>query len=314
MRHFLSLAELAPADFHALLDLALYLKERRRAGIAERALAGATLAMIFEKPSLRTRLSFEVAMEELGGRGIYIRGEEIGIGQREAVQDIARVLSRYHRGIMARVFRHQTVVDLARYGSVPVINGLSDDCHPCQVLADFLTIREHLGTTAGLTIAFIGDANNVARSLAQACILAGSRLVVASPPAYAFSAADAAAFGAHWGQSIRQVHDPAEAARGADILYTDVWTSMGQERERAARLEAFRGFTIDERLLALAPKAKVMHCLPAHRGEEISDAAMESPQSIVFDQAENRLHAQKAVLRVLLAADGAELLGAFRKG
>ncbi|MCS6969696.1 MAG: ornithine carbamoyltransferase [Planctomycetota bacterium] len=309
MRHLLSLADLSPAEFLGLLELAAYLKERWRQGVIERALAGATLAMIFEKPSLRTRLSFEVAMEQLGGRGIYIRGEEIGIGQREAIQDIARVLSRYHQGIMARVFRQQTVVDLARYGSVPVINGLSDEGHPCQVLADFLTIREHCGAVAGLTIAFIGDANNVARSLAQACILAGSRLVVASPPGYAFTEADRAAFGAQWGTAVRQLHDPAEAARGADILYTDVWTSMGQEREQAARRAAFAGFCIDERLMALAPRAKIMHCLPAHRGEEISDAALESPQSIVFDQAENRLHAQKAVLRVLLARDGAALLG-----
>jgi ornithine carbamoyltransferase len=312
MKHFLTLDGFEAADFHGLLSLAGYLKDRRRKGIPDHCLAGKTLAMIFEKPSLRTRLSFEVAMVDFGGRGIYIRGEEIGLGEREPVQDAARVLSRYHHGIMARVFKHQTVTGLAQWAGVPVVNGLSDDSHPCQALADFQTIHEHLGTVKGLRMVFIGDANNVSRSLAHACILSGSTLVLACPKDYAFTPADIAGFGTHWGTSVVQYHDPAQAVANADVLYSDVWTSMGQEAEKAIRLKAFQGYQINEKLLAMAPKAKVMHCLPAHRGEEITDGAMESPQSIVFDQAENRLHAQKAVLRVLMSADGPALLASMR--
>jgi ornithine carbamoyltransferase len=312
MKHFLTLDGMTPAEFHGLLALACYLKDRRRKGVQDLCLGGKTLAMIFEKPSLRTRLSFEVAMVDFGGRGIYIRGEEIGLGEREPVQDAARVLSRYHHGIMARVFKHATVTGLAAHATIPVVNGLSDDSHPCQALADFQTIHEHFGSVAGKRIVFIGDANNVSRSLAHACILAGSTLVLACPKDYAFSAGDIAAFGAHWGKSVVQLHDPAQAVANADVLYSDVWTSMGQEAEKAIRLKAFQGYQINEKLLAMAPKAKVMHCLPAHRGEEITDGAMECAQSIVFDQAENRLHAQKAVLRVLMAADGPSLLASMR--
>ena len=312
MNHLITIDQLSSADFHALIALAAYLKERRRQGIPEHCLAGKTLAMIFEKPSLRTRLSFEVAMNDFGGRGIYIRGDEIGLGDREPLQDAARVLSRYHQGIMARVFKHETITGLAKWASVPVVNGLSDDSHPCQALADFQTIAEHCGTVKGLRVVFVGDANNVSRSLAQACLLAGSTLVLACPKDYAFSASDIADFGAAWGKSVIQVHDPAEAVANADILYSDVWTSMGQEAEKAIRLKAFQGYQINRRLLELAPKAKIMHCLPAHRGEEITDEAMESPRSAVFDQAENRLHAQKAVLRVLMSADGPALLASMR--
>jgi len=307
MKHFLSLDELTSADFHGLLALAGYLKDRRRKNIPDHCMTGKTLVMIFEKPSLRTRLSFEVAMVDFGGHGIYLRGEEIGLGEREPVQDAARVLSRYHHGIMARVFKHATVAGLAQHASIPVVNGLSDASHPCQALADFQTIHEHFGSVAGKRIA-----NNVSRSLAHACILAGSTLVLACPKDYAFTAEDIAAFGASWGTSVIQLHDPAQAVANADILYSDVWTSMGQEAEKAIRLKAFQGYQINEKLLSMAPKAKVMHCLPAHRGEEITDGAMESAQSIVFDQAENRLHAQKAVLRVLMSADGPALLASMR--
>jgi ornithine carbamoyltransferase len=315
MQHLLTLApgHMDAATFHGLLALARYLKDRRRQGVPDHCLSGRTLAMIFEKPSLRTRLSFEVGMVDFGGRAIYIRGEEIGLGDREPVPDAARVLSRYHHGIMARVFRHATVEGLAAHASIPVINGLSDAAHPCQALADFQTIAEHCGGgVAGKRIVFIGDANNVSRSLAHACILAGSTLVLACPKDYAFGAEDIAAFGSHWGRAVTQLHDPAEAVAGADVLYTDVWTSMGQEAEKAVRLHAFQGYQINERLLALAPKAKVMHCLPAHRGEEITDGAMECAQSVVFDQAENRLHAQKAVLRLLMTTDGAALMASLR--
>ncbi len=312
MKHFLTLDGMNSADFLGLIALARYLKERRSSGVPDHSLAGKTLAMIFEKPSLRTRLSFEVAMVDCGGRGIYIRGDEIGLGEREPVQDAARVLSRYHHGIMARVFKHATVTGLAANATIPVVNGLSDDSHPCQALADFQTIQEHFGSVAGKRIVFIGDANNVSRSLAHACILTGSTLVLACPKDYAFTAGDIAAFGTHWGKSVIQVHDPAQAVANADVLYSDVWTSMGQEAEKVIRLKAFQGYQINEQLLAKAPAAKVMHCLPAHRGEEITDGAMESSRSIVFDQAENRLHAQKAVLRLLMAADGPALLASMR--
>jgi ornithine carbamoyltransferase len=306
-RHFISLDQLSPAQFRAFLTVATYLKQRRSAGIPETALAGRTLAMIFEKPSLRTRLSFEIGMSELGGQGIYIKGEEVGIGIREPVQDVARVLGRYVQGIMARVFQHGTITGLAQHSPVPVINGLSDDSHPCQALADMLTIQEHLGRIDGLKVVFVGDANNVSRSLAHACMLAGSQLVLACPKDYAFTAEDIAAFGPAWGKSVTQVHDPAAAVDGADVLYTDVWVSMGQEAEKPRRLKDFQGYQINEALIAAAkPTVKVLHCLPAHRGEEITDAAVEGRQSVVFDQAENRMHAQKAVLRLLLARDEAD--------
>jgi ornithine carbamoyltransferase len=313
MRHFTSLDDLSAQEFNDLLAVAVYLKRRRAQGIREHALAGKTLAMIFEKPSLRTRLSFEVGMTELGGVATYIRGEEVGLNTREPVQDVARVVSRYVQGIMIRTFAHRNVTELAAHATVPVINGLSDACHPCQALADLLTIHEHLGATKGLKVVFVGDGNNVARSLARGCVLAGATFVLAAPKAYAFTAEDVASFGAAWGAGITHVPDVAAAARGADVLYTDVWTSMGQEAERERRLRDFAGYQIDERLVAAAsPRVKVMHCLPAHRGEEITEAAVECPASIVFDQAENRLHAQKAILRLLLANDAARVIEAAR--
>ncbi len=312
-RHIISLAELSAQDVDDLLRVAVYLKTRHKRGIPETALKGRTLAMIFEKPSLRTRLSFEMAMVELGGHATYIRGEEVGLNTREPVKDVARVLSRMVQGIMVRTFSHQNVIDLAAHATVPVINGLSDTCHPCQALADVLTLREHFGDTTGLKVVFVGDGNNVARSLARACVHVGSRFVLAAPKAYQFTAEDQADFAADWGAGITQTADIAVAVRGADVLYTDVWTSMGQEAERAQRLSDFAGFSIDESLIKQAsPRVKVLHCLPAHRGEEISDAAMEGPWSLVFDQAENRLHAQKAALRLLLAEDREQVIAAAR--
>ena len=303
-QHFISLNDLTPEQFTDLLAVAAYLKQRRAQGITEHVLGGKTLAMLFEKPSLRTRMSFEVAMSELGGRSIYVRGEEVGMGTREPVRDVARVLSRYVQGIMARVFSHQTIVDLAKFSSVPVINGLSDECHPCQALADILTIQEHFGKINGLRVVFIGDANNVARSLARACILICSEMVLACPKDYAFTANDIAGFGQHWGTSVRQVHNPVDAVKGAHVLYSDVWTSMGQEAEKAQRLQAFAGYQINDGLIAQASAdVRIMHCLPAHRDEEITDNAVEHQRAIIFDQAENRLHAQKAILRMALAND-----------
>ncbi|MDA3962160.1 MAG: ornithine carbamoyltransferase [Planctomycetota bacterium] len=312
-KDFISLFDLEPEDLKDLLSLAVYLKKRRAQGVRESALAGKHLAMLFEKPSLRTRVSFEVGMSELGGHALYISKDEVGLGQREAVEDVARVLSRYVQGIMIRTFAHSNVRKLAESGSVPVINGLCDEAHPCQALADMLTVLEHFGRVDGLRIVFIGDGNNVARSLARACVLLGSSFVLACPEAYAFTERDQAAFGEHWGNSVVQVHDPDRAVAGAHVLYTDVWTSMGQEAERDKRLAAFSGYQINASLLAKAdPSVKVLHCLPAHRGEEITAEVIEAPASVVFDQAENRLHAQKAVMRLLMADDRDEVLAAAR--
>lgn len=298
VEHLLTIDALAAERLHNVLAVAAHLKRRRTAGLPELSLAGKTLAMVFEKPSLRTRLSFELAMSELGGKAIYIRGEEIGIGKRESTQDIAAVLGRYVQGIMARVYKHETVQGFARWSGVPVVNGLCDRHHPCQALGDLLTIREHCGRLEGLRVVFIGDGNNVARSLAQACRLVGSQFVLACPAGYGFSADERAAL------AIEEVNDPLAAARGADVLYSDVWTSMGQEAEAAQRRAAFAGFQINAALAARAGKrVRIMHCLPAHRGEEISDDAMDHPDSVVYDQAENRLHAQKAVLRLLMGPD-----------
>lgn len=310
-KHFLSLDALSPAQIAELLAVAVYLKRRRAQGITEHALAGKTLAMVFEKPSLRTRLSFEQAMTELGGRSLFIRGEEIGLGKREPIQDVARVLSRYVQGIMARVFKHESIVGLAKFGSVPVVNGLCDRFHPCQALGDLLTIREHLGTTKGLKIVFVGDGNNVARSLAHATVLGGSQFVLACPAGYGWSAADRTAFA---GQAVSEVNDPQQAVADAHVLYTDVWTSMGQEAEQAKRVRDFQGYQINSALIAQArPDARIMHCLPAHRDEEITDEAVEHPRSLIFDQAENRLHAQKAVLRLLMAPDADQVIAAATK-
>ena len=312
-KDFLSLTDYDAADLADWLGIARYLKHRCKAGIREAALAGQTLAMIFEKPSLRTRVSFEVGMTQLGGTSMYIRGEEVGLNTREPAQDVARVLSRYVQGIMIRTFDHSNVEQLAESADIPVINGLTDESHPCQALADLLTIHEHFGTTAGLRIVFIGDGNNVSRSLARACMLSGSEFVLACPEAYAFNDADIKEFGDSWGKQISQCHDPIEAVSGAHVLYSDVWTSMGQEAERDERLNAVQGYQINADLLAHADKqVKIMHCLPAHRGEEITDDAFESDCSIVFDQAENRLHAQKAVMRLLMADDREQVLAAAR--
>jgi ornithine carbamoyltransferase len=243
-------------------------------------------------------------MSELGGRSLYIRGEEIGLGKREPIQDVARVLSRYVQGIMARVYKHESIAGLAQYGSVPVVNGLCDHFHPCQALGDLLTIREHVGTTSGLKIVFVGDGNNVAR------VLGGSEFVLACPAGYGWSAADRLKFA---GQKVSEVSDVEQAVSGAHILYTDVWTSMGQEAEQAKRIRDFQGYQINAALISQArPDARIMHCLPAHRDEEITDEAVEHPRSIIFDQAENRLHAQKAVLRLLIANDAEQVIAAAR--
>ena len=300
-RDFLSIADFSPDEIRLLLDAAVRLKARGRPEL----LTGRTLAMIFEKPSLRTRVSFQVAMQDLGGHAIYLSQEEVGLGVREPVKDIARVLSRYVDVIAARTYEHATVIELAEYADVPVINALSDEEHPCQALADLLTITEKFGDVRGVRIAYIGDGNNVLRSLLVCGAMLGARLTMATPEGYEppGTVLEAAAVYAHEsGGEVRLVRDPQEAADGADVIYTDVWTSMGQDAERGRRERDFARYQVDLALVArAAPHAVIMHDLPAHRGEEILDEVIESHQSVIFDQAENRLHAQRALLAMILA-------------
>jgi len=301
MKHLVSLADLSTEEIYEVLETARNLKLEHRAGVKHDVLAGKTLAMIFQKPSLRTRVSFENGMNQLGGNAIYLGPDDIKLGKRETTEDIAIVLSGYVDGIMARVFEHRTILDLAKYSSVPVINALCDRYHPCQILGDLLTIMEKKRDLAGLTLAFIGDGNNVAHSLINGCTKVGIHFRIACPKGYEPEETIVrAARGA--GAAIEVMHDPKEAARGADVLYTDVWASMGEEAQAAEKRHAFSGFTVDETLLKLAdPKALVMHCLPAHYDEEITYGASRSVGSAIFDQAENRMHAQKAVLALLMA-------------
>ena len=304
LQHFLSLADPTPEELYHLLDLAKQLKEEWRSGGNRPLLQGKVLGMIFQKPSLRTRVSFDMAMLHLGGHALYLSPNEIQLGKRESTADIARVLSRYVDAIMARVFGHEDVETLARYSRVPVINGLSDLTHPCQGLTDLFTIYEHFGRLQGLTLAYVGDGNNVVHSLLLGGAKVGLNVRVATPPGYEprSDVVDRAReFAKQSGAQISLTHDPVEAVRDADVVYTDVWTSMGQEAEREARLKVFPPYQLNAELLAKAsPSAIVMHCLPAHRGEEITDEVADGPQSVIFDQAENRMHAQKALLVALL--------------
>ncbi len=302
-RDLLSIRDLSPDELNTLIQTALSMKRDGSAPL----LKGKTAALVFEKPSLRTRVSFEVGMKQLGGSAIYLSQSEVGLGQREPVEDVARVLSRYVSAIVARTYEQETLTALAAAADVPVVNALSDDEHPCQALADLLTVREKKGRLEGVRIAFIGDGNNVSASLALAAGLAGAEFVIASPAEYGLPQAvvDAARDWAHrTGGSVETATSPEEAVQGADVVYTDVWTSMGQESERRQRLEAFQGYQVDAELMSRAkPDAIFMHDLPAHRGEEITNEVIEGPQSVVFEQAENRLHAQKALLAAVMAED-----------
>lgn len=301
MDKFLTIYECTTAQLQELLKLSAELKKLYKSGGRDLCLNGKTLIMLFEKPSLRTRISFEVAMTNLGGHAIYVKPEDIGgIGKREPVKDMARVMSRYADAILARTFEHKTIVDLAKYATVPVINALSDWSHPCQAMADVLTIKEHLGRIDGVTIAYIGDGNNVARSLAFAAARLGMKLVIASPKGYELDADSIATANQISAGAVTQLGDPKAAVKNADVIYTDTWVSMGQEHEKQERLKHFAGFCVDGALLRAAPKSMIMHCLPAYRECEISDEAMESPNSIVFDQSENRLHFQRALLKKLI--------------
>jgi len=296
-RDLLRIADLRREEIERILALAGRLKAQLRAGKLHPLLAGRTLVMIFEKPSLRTRVTFEVGMGQLGGGAIHLAPGDIRLGERESAGDIARNLERWVDLIMARTFLHQSVVDLAAGASVPVINGLSDLHHPCQVLSDCFTLLERRGRLDGVRVAFIGDGNNMVHSWMEAAAILGFDFVLACPPGYEPDPTITKQAGAR----TTVTHDVDLAARDADVIYTDVWTSMGQEAEAKARLRAFQPYQVNERVVALArPDAIVMHCLPAHRGEEITDAVIDGPQSVVFDQAENRLHVQKAIMCALL--------------
>ncbi len=304
-KDLLSIADLDREDIKRLIATTEELKSRGWLSLLERKV----LALIFEKPSLRTRVSFEVAMMELGGRSIYLSPAEVGLGKRESVPDVARVLSRYVDIIAARTFSHQSLEVLARYSRAPVINALSDLEHPCQALADLFTIYEQKGELEGLTLAFIGDGNNVAHSLMLAASLSGVNFRIASPPGYEVREEILHLAKENAEESRSEIFcttDPALAAKGADIIYTDVWTSMGQEDESEARRKAFSGYQVNDELLSLAQDdAIVMHPLPAHRGEEVSENILDSPRSVIFDQAENRMHTEKALLVEILG--GAEI-------
>ena len=305
MEHFLSLIDLRPDGLRTMLKLAVELKDEWKTGGNRPLLKGKTLGMVFQKPSLRTRVSFEMGMIHLGGQAIYISPFEIQLGKRESVPDAARVLSRYVDGIMARVFAHSDILGLAEYASVPVINGLSDYNHPCQGLADFLTIIEYKGwELRGRKLAFVGDGNNVAVSLLFGAAMLGMDFAISGPPGYELPA-DVWKLGqqlaSESGSSLLATNTPVEAVADADVVYTDVWASMGQEEEAEERARIFMPYQVNEALVAAAkPDAIVMHCLPAHRGQEITDGVCDGPHSALWDQAENRMHAQKAILAKLM--------------
>ena len=300
-KHLLSIADLSIEEVEALIRRAVDLK----GGPSPQVMAGKSAALLFEKPSLRTKVSFDIAVHQLGGHPLYLGKDEVGMGVREPVSDTARILSRYVDVIIVRTFAQCTLETLAQYSSVPVINALSDDEHPCQALADLLTVYEKKGGLKGTTIAYIGDGNNVAVSLALAAVSVGANFTIAAPPGYHMPDAameEVIRRGRVTGVRVTLTESPQDAVRGADVVYTDVWTSMGQEEETERRREAFKGYRVDPELLALAGDgALFMHPLPAHPGEEISEGLLEHPQSVVFDQAENRLHAQKAALLEILA-------------
>jgi len=308
-KDLLSITDLGGEDIRLLISDAISLKAQGWLDM----LSGKSLAIMFEKPSLRTRVSFELAMRQLGGEAIYLSPAEVGLGGRESVPDVARVLSRYVDAIAARTFSHQTLEVLAEYSAVPVINALSDWEHPCQALADLLTIAEKKGELQGLTLAFVGDGSNVARSLMLAASLTGMNFRIASPAGYTIDEETLTLVRSHAADGILCTDQPQLAVEGADVVYTDVWASMGQEDEAKKRRKAFAGYQVDAALFSLAkPDAIFMHDLPAHRGEEVTDEVIDGALSVVFDQAENRLHAQKALLAAILGGLEIPLAGYYR--
>jgi ornithine carbamoyltransferase len=303
MKDFIEIRDLDGGQIRWLLDRAIAEKTQFRAGKLAPVLDRKTLAMIFEKPSLRTRVSFETAMTQLGGHALYLSPADIGLGTREPVQDVARVLARMCDGIMARTFSHEAVRQLALHSSVPVVNALTDYCHPCQAMADLMTAVEHFGALAGRTLAFVGDGNNVARSLAMACAKVGMQFVLASPEAFRLD--DGFLGSLPDGASCRWTADAADAVAAADIVYTDTWVSMGQEEGKQQRLRAFADYQIDAALMSAAPEhAVLMHCLPAYRGYEVTDEVFEAHAATILAEAENRLHFQRSLLKVLIAEGG----------
>jgi ornithine carbamoyltransferase len=300
-RHFTRVAGWTGEELLQALDLADDLKERQSRREEHHLLPGRTLGMIFQKPSTRTRVSFEVGIFQLGGMGLYLAASDLQLGRGETLKDTATVLSRYLDGLMIRTFAQDDVEELARYASIPVINGLTDSSHPCQALADVMTIRERLGRLQGVRVAYFGDGNNVCASLMVACAKLGMDFVAATPEGYE-PEERVVEIAREAGGTVELTNDPREAAKGADVLYTDVWTSMGQEEEKERRLKDLAGFGIDESLVRLAgDNAIVLHCLPAHYGEEITEDVLYGPQSAVWDQAENRLHAQKALMALVIS-------------
>ncbi len=301
MRHVIVPEDLSAAEIEAVFAVSRDLQTKFTAGQRDALLPGRVLGLIFEKPSLRTRVSFEAAMAHLGGSSLFLGADTGFASSRESIADFGRVLSEYVDVIVCRSKAHDTIVQLAQVSSVPVINGLSDYCHPCQALADIYTLRQHVGRVAGLTLTFVGDGNNMARSLAVVCGLLGMRFVLAAPPAYQFDAA----FRTHLATIVPEAEivettDPVAAVKDAAVVYTDVWTSMGQEQERAKRLADLAAYQVNERLMQHCPEALFMHCLPARRGEEVTDGVIDGPQSVVVEEAANRMHVQKGLLAWLL--------------
>lgn len=300
MKHLLTLEQLSKEELLDILNLADQLKFQKKNGIPHPILAGKTLGMIFQKSSTRTRVSFEVGMHELGGQALFLSSRDLQIGRGEPIQDTARVLSRYLDGIMIRTYAQKEVEDLAKYGSVPVINALTDYCHPCQVLADLMTIREFKGSFEGLKATFIGDGNNMANSIIVGCLRLGMKVSIASPKEYEICD-HIKEFAKGYPSMFEMTNDPMAAAKDADVIFTDVWASMGQEGEKEKREKAFLGYQVNDEMMAIAHKdCMVQHCLPAHRGEEITDKVFEEHADEIFEEAENRLHAQKAVLVKLM--------------
>jgi ornithine carbamoyltransferase len=303
-KDFLAVSDYSPAELQEMLDLAIDLKKEHFASGNKPVFKGKVLAMIFQKPSLRTRMSFDMAMRHMAGDALYLSPAEIGLGQRESIADIARVISGYVDAIMARVFDHAHVLELAKWASIPVINGLSDYNHPCQAMADALTIIEKFGSLKGLNVTFVGDGNNVAVSLLHICSKLGANFTLASPEGYDMVPAAielGKKFAQESGSSVNFVRDPHAAVKNAHVIYTDTWTSMGQETEAEKRKNVFPPYQVNEKLVSEAHKdVIVMHCLPAHRGQELTDEVADGPHSVIFPQAHNRLHAQKAILYKLL--------------
>ena len=300
-KDFISIADYSRKEIEAIFDLTKELKDKVKAGEEHHLCKGKTMSMIFAKPSARTRISFETGMYQLGGYSLYLSPNDIGIGKREAVKDIARVISRYNDIIMARLFDHKHMLELAEYASVPVINGLTDYNHPCQIMADMFTIKEHKRRHTDLKITYIGDGNNVANSWINLAAILPFHLVICSPSGYEPDKNSVAYAHKKNISEVEVINDPEKAVKKADVIYTDVWASMGQEAEAEARHKIFKSFQVNSELMKFADKdALVMHCLPAHRGDEITDEILDGPQSIVFDEAENRMHVQKAIIVKLM--------------